>query len=301
MDGIIERKPMAVRAPQSELGEGPVWDERSARLLWVDIIHARIHCLHPESGEVETVAAPEWISTLIPSSQGRWIAAAYHSLFLWEPANGNFEEILRMEHFPEHVRFNDGKAGPDGGIWAGTMDMNGARADGGLYRIDPSLGWEEKLSGLVCSNGLDWSLDGSEMYGIDSAYRQVNAYAFDPLSGTLGERRTAVELATEFEGVPDGMCIDLEGMLWVAQWGGSRVARWNPADGSLLSAVRLPAPLSSSCAFGGRSCDALYMTSACEGMNGAQRSAYPLSGSLFRLDTDHLGIRGRQPFRFDLQ
>ena len=34
------------------------------------------------------------------------------------------------------------------------------------------------------------------------------------------------------------MTIDSEGMIWVAQWGGSKVSRWNPQNGERLEIIR---------------------------------------------------------------
>lgn len=293
----ISATPVALPVPLSDIGEGPIWDERAGRLLWVDIRQASIHAFCPESGRTETIRAPEKISALLPCANGRWIAAAYHSLYDWSGEGESFGEILRLERIPAHVRFNDGKVGPDGGIWIGTMDMNGG-TDGCLYRIDKALAWEEKIGGIGCSNGLDWSPDGSEMHYVDSAIREIRAFAFDSQSGSLGAKRIIVRLEDEAGGVFDGMTVDRDGMLWAAQWGGSRVARWNPADGSLLAEIRLPAPQPSSCVFGGDDYGTLYITSACEGMSREARAAFPLAGALFRLDSSRLGIRGRKPFSF---
>ena len=52
-------------------------------------------------------------------------------------------------------------------------------------------------------------------------------------------------------GSPDGMCMDEEGMLWIAHWGGFGVYRWDPDNGRLLDKCELPVPQVTSCAFGG--------------------------------------------------
>ena len=52
---------------------------------------------------------------------------------------------------------------------------------------------------------------------------------------------------------PDGMAIDVEGMLWVAHWGGGQVVRWNPATGQAIQRIRMPVTQPSACAFGGPS------------------------------------------------
>ena len=46
----------------------------------------------------------------------------------------------------------------------------------------------------------------------------------------VGNRRPAVKLTDE-EGLPDGMCIDTEGMLWLGCYSSSRVNRYNPITG----------------------------------------------------------------------
>ncbi|UVI28323.1 SMP-30/gluconolactonase/LRE family protein [Paenibacillus spongiae] len=290
-------KPISIAEPLSQIGEGPCWDDNEGQLLWVDIMKDRIHRLCPETGSVETIDAPKLVSTIIPCASGGWLVSAYHSIFHWTPGKKGFEEVLRLENLPSDVRFNDGKAGPDGAFWVGTMDMAEVKAKGILYRISPDFQYEEKISGIICSNGLDWSLTHDEMYYIDSHVPRIQAYAFDSKNGTLGEARTAVTL-DEKSGLPDGMSIDHKGMIWVAEWGGSRVVRWNPADGSQLSVLEMPVPQPSSCAFGGENYETLYITSAYQGMSDSKRSEHPLAGALFHMSTSDMGIRGRRPFRF---
>ncbi len=52
------------------------------------------------------------------------------------------------------------------------------------------------------------------------------------MSLVLENRRHVVEIPTE-EGFPDGMCIDSEGMLWVACYYGSKVNRYDPRTGEV--------------------------------------------------------------------
>jgi sugar lactone lactonase YvrE len=79
-------------------------------------------------------------------------------------------------------------------------------------------------------------------------------------------------------------------MLWVAMWGGAKITRWNPAAGQLLESIPIPAFNVSACVFGGPDLTDLYITSARKGMGREQLKAYPLSGGLFRLQTNIQGI-----------
>jgi sugar lactone lactonase YvrE len=83
------------------------------------------------------------------------------------------------------------------------------------------------------------------------------------------------------EELPDGMCIDSEGMLWVAFWGGARVGRYNPQTGEQLAHMEVPALNVTSCCFGGADLKTLYITTARQGLSQETLSKYPLSGCLF--------------------
>jgi sugar lactone lactonase YvrE len=59
----------------------------------------------------------------------------------------------------------------------------------------------------------------------------------------------------------------------------------------MLQSIRLPVARVTSCAFGGRNLDTLYLTSARLGLTGRQLAAQPLAGGLFRLQPGVGGLR----------
>ncbi|MBC8080577.1 MAG: SMP-30/gluconolactonase/LRE family protein, partial [Gorillibacterium sp.] len=91
------------------------------------------------------------------------------------------------------------------------------------------------------------------------------------------------------EGYPDGMCIDEEGMLWVAHWGGWKVSRFNPVTGERIAEISVPAAQVTSCAFGGENLDELYITTARTGLSQEELDKQPAAGGLFRVKP---GVRG---------
>ena len=91
-------------------------------------------------------------------------------------------------------------------------------------------------------------------------------------------------------GSPDGVAIDEEGMLWIAQWGGFGIYRWNPEKGELISKIEVPVPQVSSCAFVGENLDHLLITTARENMKEEELIKYPQSGDAFLVKVDVKGI-----------
>ena len=133
---------------------------------------------------------------------------------------------------------------------------------------------------MTTSNGLDWSLDLSTMYYIDTPTMMVRAFDYDADEGSISGERIVVQVP-EGVGQPDGMTVDAEGMLWVAHWDGGRVTRWNPLDGRLLATVAIPADRVTSCAFGRAHLDTLFITTARHGLDATQLVAQPQAGGLF--------------------
>ena len=185
-------------------------------------------------------------------------------------------------------RFNDGKCGPDGRFLAGTMDNAEAEASGSLYSLSPNGSLKTLLTGLRISNGLAWSPDHKTLYHIDTPTHMVMAYDYDLRSGRIANPRVAVKIPAKM-GWPDGMTSDYDGHLWVALWGGAALTVWNPADGALVEKIAIPAKNVTSCVFGGREQNELYITSARKGLSDADLSAYPASGGLFRIQTNVTG------------
>ena len=61
-------------------------------------------------------------------------------------------------------------------------------------------------------------------------------------------------------GNPDGMCIDKNGMLWIAEWGGSCISQWNPETGKKIKDIKLPHKNVTSCCLDNNT--NLYVTTA---------------------------------------
>lgn len=281
----------AIPGPLNRLGEGPCWDDRRGRYMWVDILGGRAHWYNPSDGSAGSMAGPDWLSSLVPCRDGRFIAFAYHSYYMLDPETERFEFLGKVEGLEPDVRFNDCKCDGQGRIWAGTMAMDGQTPAGRLYRFDRELRPTAVLEKVTIANGLDWSPDGETMYFIDTVTRHIRAYEFREDTGELSGERTVVRIP-EGEGGPDGMTVDAEGMIWAAQWGGSRVCRWNPRTGERLLTVPLPAERTSSCAFGGIGLRTLLVTSA---QGGEAGDGGALAGAAFLVETP---FAGRPPFCF---
>ena len=85
-----------------------------------------------------------------------------------------------------------------------------------------------------------------------------------PAVGQLHGREPFFDSAA-IAGGPDGLAIDSTGHVWVALWGGGRVICLSPA-GELVAEVKVPAPHTSSIAFGGSDLRDLYITTARENL-----------------------------------
>jgi sugar lactone lactonase YvrE len=273
-----------VVAAGAELGEGPVWDERSGRIAWVDILGRRIHLTDPLTGATESIEVPLDVGAIAPRAKGGFVAALQDGF--WVVGDGPARRISSVPEARSGLRFNDGKCDPAGRFWAGTMAYDQAAGAAALYRLGAEGRPTRVIDGVTISNGLDWSSDGTTMYYIDSPLQRIDAFDFEPASGEIADRRVAIQIPRE-AGTPDGLTLDAEGGIWVALWGGGAVHRY--LDGRLERVIKLPVSRPTSCAFGGAELDELYVTSASEGLSDSDRRAQPLAGALFRISA---GIRG---------
>ena len=273
---------------KATLGEGPVWDARTETLYWIDIFNKRIYA----NGDV-FFEADETIGCLSVRKSGGLIFTQRFSFWTCESDSSNLTLLSSLADEPANNRFNDGKCDPHGRFLAGTMDMGEKDPNGSLYSFDGKV--VTKLwSNVTISNGLAWSPDHKTLYYIDTPTHEVKAFDYHLESGTVANMRVVVALPKPL-GFPDGMTSDLQGNLWIAMWGGAKITKWNPGTGQLLEQIPVPAKNVSSCVFGGKNMNELYITSARAGLDEEILNEYPLTGSVFRLETN---VEGMPAFEF---
>ncbi|MDR1338767.1 MAG: SMP-30/gluconolactonase/LRE family protein [Prevotellaceae bacterium] len=275
---------------KSDLGEGAIWHPKEKKLYWVDINQGFLHLYDPASGKNETVELGQKVGTVVPSvSRGNAVVALHDGIYLYRFAGGGKLELLQPnpEKSTTNNRFNDGKCDPAGRFWFGTIGPNNSAA---LYRMDADRSIHVMKREVGTSNGIVWSGDKKIMYYIDTNTGKVVAYDYDNRTGDISSPRDAIVVPPGMGG-PDGSTIDAEGMIWIAHWGGSCVARWNPKTGELLCKVEIPAKHVTSCAFGGKNLDTLYITTAREGLSEKDLQESPLSGGLFVVKPGVKGVK----------
>jgi len=275
---------------RAQLGEGAIWNERENTLWWVDIEQGILHIFNPVEGTDKELSLGRKIGTVVPTESGKALVALEDGLNFLDLETGELSFITDPEADLPAMRFNDGKCDPSGRLWVGSMGMAYPnRYKASLYRLDNQLSAIRILDSITVSNGICWSLDKTKMYYIDTPTGQVQVFDFNNRTGEISNGRIAVEIPDGMGG-PDGMTIDSEGNLWVCMWGGSCVGCFDPQTGELLRKINVPAKNVTSCAFGGKDLQTLYITSASISMSPEDSINYPLAGNLFAIDLDVKGI-----------
>lgn len=283
------------------IGEGPVWDHRDGVLWWLDIFRHELHAFDPLTGQDRITDLGAQVGAIVLRDSGGLVLAAPEGFVAFDPLTGARSLLARVDHDPSAMRLNDGKCDRAGRFWAGSIPHDPVNPEavavvpGGaaLYCLDPSGHAEAALKGITVSNGMGWSPSDDTFYYIDTMTSRVDAFDFDPDSGTITNRRPLVTLSPD-EGHPDGMCVDEDGCIWLALSGTGQIRRITPA-GAVDRTLHLPLSRVTSCAFGGASLDELYITSHSALMSDQDRQTEPNAGALLRCVP---GVRGLRTYPF---
>jgi len=266
-----------------ELGESPLWHPTEQVLYSVDI--ARREVLRWGEAGLERWAQDSEPSCLALREQGGLLLARRDGLFAFEA--GRLTKLAEPPYDAARQRFNDGKVGPDGAWYIGTIDD--ARApDAALYRCTPD-GIRALQHGITTSNGLAWSPDGGTMFWADTKAHTVYRLAANGEGGrevfAQWPVRDAAQPLDAYAGRPDGAAVDAEGCYWVAMYEGARVLRLSPR-GELLQTLMLPARCPTMPCFGGKDLRTLFITTAAE----PAATALPEAGALLVMRVDVPGL-----------
>jgi sugar lactone lactonase YvrE len=273
------------------LGECPYWLPDRGLLSRVDIHGGDVVLLDPVTGVHERHHVGSPVAFAVPRTGGGFVAGIGMTITLLD---ADFQATPLVDIGPERDtnRFNDAVCDAQGRLWAGTMSAKRPRdlgtGEAALYRFDPDGSYEEVLSGLTLSNGMDFVDDGRTMLHIDSDAHRIDRYCVDVEKGRISDRHTVVEFDAEL-GLPDGMTVDAEGGMWLAFFGSGQVRRYD-ASGTEQIRYTLPVSCPASVILGGEDLRDLFVTTSSHRLTEEEARVQSLAGSVLRIRVDVPGL-----------
>lgn len=269
------------------LGEGALWHAPTQSLYFVDIKQRRIHRCGADGANRHSWPAPQQVGFIVAAEGGGFVCGLQDGLYRFDPADGSFTPLCKVDGEVPTNRLNDGYVDASGRLWFGSMDDGESAPTGALYRYDGGAAPQAQDAHYVITNGPATSPDGRTLYHTDTLAKRT--YAFDLLpDGSLANKR----LFASFQGGaahPDGMAVDAEGGVWIALFGGWRIDRF-AADGKPAGSIELPCANITKLAFGGADLRTVFVTTARKGLGHEQLERQPLAGALFSFRSDTPGL-----------
>lgn len=263
------------------LAESPFWSQEYLSLFWVDILENKLF-RKTLNGDFFQYSLPEALTCFYV--KGTIVYGCTESGFVqFDLEKKNFIRLVSIEEDINTNRSNDGKLDGGKSFIFGTMSRTGDEKTGKIYLVDTeSLTVKQLDDGYFIPNGFAFNLDYTELVVADSYVGLIYKYDYDKKNGVIKNKRVFHDMSdTGFS--PDGMAVSNENNIWNAIWDGAMINKYGE-DGSIIGRIDLPVIRPTSCVFGGKDEDILYVTSATEGLNGDQLMTYPHSGSILSIN-----------------
>ena len=268
----------------AELGEGATLFPDGS-LWWVDLLAGRTYRWH-EGVNAEGPVFGHEVAKVLPGVD--------HPVLIGrefvQSLGPDRECIADIGGPASHLRGSDSAVLPDGSLVFGVVDLDLTPGRGAL-RWCRGGQVRTLVDQATIPNGIAVMPDGRTVVWTDSPTNRLDVFDIDEREG-LVNRRPFAQIPSE-HGVPDGLCVDSEGGVWVAMWGGGAVIRVT-GDGRIDAELQIGVPHVTSCAFDAD--DALIVTTASIALSQQDRRRYPGAGGLFRVDSSVHGARGARTF-----
>lgn len=228
------------------LFEGPIFDTENQLLYFVSILDGLVYCYNPNTKEILSVKLNSPTSNVYLISKKLVLVASKDGFY--EVDFNTLKATYKFQiNIKDNVRYNDGIADAAGRYIIGTMGYpNVIKKAGNVYSY---ANGEAKIiiKNTTISNGLAFTKDNKTLYFIDTPTKTVAKYNYDITTGNVEFEENVIVFTQK--GNPDGMCIDKNEMLWIAEWDGACVSQWNPKTGEKLTKIDLPFTNVTSCCF----------------------------------------------------
>lgn len=270
------------------LAEGPMWNPWDGSFSFVDILSGTLYlvCGSLLSRDHKAFRLSSRIGAALPAGPGSYIVVIKEGIFHFN-AKGQLSLLSKFPETNSSLRPNDAKIGPDGCLWYGLMSEDEAPGAGTLWRFD---GRQHSLllEGLTIPNGMDWR--EGEFYFVDGPKPEIQIFA------NSTARLKLIDRIKVSGGVPDGLTIDSEGVIWCAVWGGSQVKTFSAASRAWISAADVGAKFVTSLILSGGQQQFGVITTACRlCATGVEHRAEQHDGAAFLTKSHVKGLAPTSP------
>ena len=284
-------KPQLVFYSGATLLEGPCWHKKTREISCVSIEQKCIYCINHQNGNIRTFETEGQVGCAVVENEEYMIEAEYGGIYRLNTRTGEKKFVVQLNTNLK-LRYNDGAIDSAGRFLVGTTGYNClAEQESALFSWDGKQG-RKLIDGVTISNGIAFSKDDKFMYYVDSPTKKVARYYYDINTGDISFDKDIINL--DGESMPDGICMDIDDTLWVAQWGGGKVSKWNLENGEKIAEVRLPCKNVSSCCIGGARDEYLFVTTA---KHDDGTKSEELAGGLFMIQIREDGGISHEYFR----
>jgi len=141
------------------------------------------------------------------------------------------------------------------------FDLNGGASPQAtiLLRVDTSGEVHVAAEGMLFPNGAEFTADGRTLIIAETFASRLTAFDV-AADGSLSRRRVYAPLGSL---LPDGICLDAEGCVWVTCPGAHQIVRVREG-GEIADSIPLPGRESFACMLGGADGRDLYICTACD-------------------------------------
>ncbi len=227
--------------------EGPRWHEGR---LWLSDIRAQTVFAVDEQGAREAIVeVPEWPSGLGFLPDGTPLVVSMRNRQLYKIVDGSLVLHADLSGCVS-ADINDMVVDDQGRAYIGNLGFDllagGEPGPAEITLVETDGSVRNVAEQRNCPNGMAIRADGRTLIAAESFTNRVTEFDRAP-NGDLSNPRTLVELPEE---VPDGICLDAAGNVWVSCAMGHRFVQVDPR-GQLLAEVRVGELSAIACQLGG--------------------------------------------------
>ncbi len=269
-------KPELIFYNGANLLEAVHYDRTTQILYFCAIRYNTIFAFNIKTLAITSYETEGPVGNAIVDKNGNIYEAEKFGIYTINPKTFEKNFVAHINPNPK-MRYNHGVFDSKGRFLVDIMgDEERFPGKGGLYSLENGKS-TCLVYGTTVANGMGFSTDEKILYFTDTVTKKVMAYNYDIETGQVSNERIAVELG-ESDGKPDGVFVDTDDMLWVTEWGGGKLCKWNPRTHEKLEEIKMPCDNVTSCCRGGENMEYMYVATA-----KTEPGDFAPAGGLFRI------------------